>query len=435
MITNTSHSNTYAARNTNLTLFLVLVFATNVVNIGDRFIFSIVLEPLKAELGVSDTALGLLSGLAFSIFYTTLGFPLAMLADRGNRRNLVALSVGVWSACTALCGAAQGYWQLLLARIGVASGEAGFTPALNSMMADYFPKNKRARVMAIYGVGGSVGILIANILGGYITEHFGWRWAFAAIGLPGVLIAVLFSVFVREPARGISENLIDSAPAPSLLAVLRHVQKTRALLLLIAGATAWMFSSFGALNWLAVFYIRVHGLGIAEVGIWLGLIVGVFSGIGILLGGYLADYLSQRFDMRWQFYVPSISVLIGVPLALIVYLVPDTLTSLLFASALSIFTATWQGPTLAMIQTLAPLRMRATTAACLFFSTNLIGFGFGPSFIGFVSDLTAPQLAAESIRFALVWSTIGFAAAGVLYFLAARCVLSDESNPANPEAE
>ena len=282
---------------------LVVVYTFNFI---DRQILSILLEPIKLELGLSDTALGLLTGFAFALFYATLGIPIARYADKNNRRNLIALALAIWSGMTALSGLAQNFWQLLAARIGVGVGEAGCSPPAHSMIADYFPAENRATALGIYSLGIPVGILFGFLAGGWLNEFFGWRVAFFVVGIPGLILAVLVRFTLAEPTRGMAEGRIDSGEQPGVMETFRFMWRKKSFRHLAFGGALTAFVGYGLVTWVPSFLVRSHGMETGEIGTWLGLILGIPGGIGIAAGGWMADKLGSR-DTRWYLWVVSVA--------------------------------------------------------------------------------------------------------------------------------
>ena len=394
---------------------LVVVYTFNFI---DRQILSILIEPIKADLGLSDSAIGLLTGFAFALFYATLGIPIARLADRSNRRNLIAIALAVWSAMTALSGVAQNFWHLLLARIGVGVGEAGCSPPAHSMIADYFPAEKRATALGIYSLGIPVGILFGFIAGGYLAETVGWRQAFFIVGMPGLVLALLVRLSMREPPRGMAEGRADTSDQPSIVETIQVLMAKRSFRHLAFGAALTAFVGYGVVTWMPSYLIRSHGLSIGDAGWYLGLILGIPGGIGIALGGWMADRYGNR-DTRWYLWVVSAALLIGVPFTFGVYLADSSTLALLafiIPVALGNF---YQATTFSQTQGLVSLRMRAVAAAVLLFILNIIGLGAGPQAVGIVSDLLEPSFGRESLRYSLfifsfvnVWAAYHYYAAG-----------------------
>jgi MFS family permease len=394
---------------------LVVVYTFNFI---DRQILSILLEPIKLELGLSDTQLGLLTGFAFAAFYATLGIPIARYADRNNRRNLIALALAVWSGMTALSGFAQNFWHLLLARIGVGVGEAGCSPPAHSMLADYFPANRRATALGVYSLGIPIGILFGFLAGGWINEFFGWRVAFFVVGVPGLLIALVVRYTMREPPRGMAEGLAVAGSQPGVLETFEYLWQKRSFRHLAFAGALTAFVGYGVVTWMPAFLMRSHGMQTGEIGTWLGLILGIPGGIGIALGGWLADRYGAR-DTRWFLWIVTVALLVAMPFSLGVYLAASPYLALLLLVIPVALGNFYQATTFSQTQGLVTLRMRAVAAAVLLFILNIIGLGLGPQVTGALSDLLRPQFGEESLRWSLficslvnVWAAYHFYVAG-----------------------
>jgi MFS family permease len=340
------------------------------------------------------------------------------------RRDIIALALAVWSGMTVLCGLARTFPQLVLARIGVGVGEAGCSPPAHSILSDYYPPEKRGTAFAIYALGIPIGTAFGFLLGGWMTETLGWRTAFMLVGLPGLLLAIVVRLTLREPQRGLSEARRDTGAAPDVGEVLRSMWRLASFRHLAAAATLHAFVGYGVTAWNAAFLMRSHGMSIGEVGSWLAGIGIVFGGLGTFLGGYLADRLAPR-DVRWALWVPGISTLIAVPFAVAFYLWPDLRVALAFAGIPVFFGAMYLGPTFSITQALAPLRMRAVASAFMLFLLNLIGLGLGPQVVGIASDLLAPRLAGESLRGALSLVVVFNFWSAAHYFLGARTLRAE----------
>lgn len=291
---------------------LAVLVAVYVMNFVDRQILAIVLEDVKAELGASDTAMGFLSGPAFVLFYTLAGIPIARWADRGSRRFVIALGLVVWSAMTAACGLARDFGQLAVARFGVGIGEAAGTPPSHSLISDYFPPERRATALSIYGMGIYLGVLFGFLGGGYIRDLFDWRTAFLAAGAVGVPLALLLRLTVREPARGASEHDAVDTETPPLREVLRILFGQRSFVWLTLAACCQALSGYAILSWGPAFLIRVHGMAVSEIGLQFGLIAGIGGAVGVTTGGFVADRLGAR-DARWYVWLPAILALATAP--------------------------------------------------------------------------------------------------------------------------
>lgn len=400
---------------------LLMLTVVYVFNFIDRQILVILQESIKQELLLSDTQLGLLSGLSFALFYVILGIPIARLADRGNRRNVVAIAVVAWSAMTALCGLAQNYIQLVLARIGVGVGEAGCSPPAHSMISDYFSENQRATALSVYSMGIYIGILFGFSLGGWLDANYGWRIAFLALGLPGVLFAMFFFFTVKEPKR---TTVADAANSLSFWRVTKQLLQKRSFVYLAFAAGLHSFGTYALGNWLPSFLERLHGLSKADIGLYAGLILGIAGATGTLLGGYLADKLGKH-DKRWYVKVSAFGAIVAIPFLLLYYFhssIVIALGSLFIAyTAVSLFL----GPSIAITHSLVPANMRAFASAVLFLVLNLIGLGLGPLFVGAVSDWLAPNYGIESLRLALASTLMVSLVAISLFLLAGKHLHKD----------
>ncbi len=404
------------------TLFLLVVVYTS--SFIDRSIINILVQPIKAEFGVSDTAMGFLTGFAFAVFYATLGLPVAMLADRSNRRNIIAWAVTIWSGMTALCGVAQNFWQLAAARIGVGVGEAGAGPPSHSIIADMYPMEQRTSAMAIYSWGIHLGLMFGALAGGWIAQYFGWRTAFFVVGLPGLILALLVRVTLKEPPRGGMEKAGHDVSTHNIAASFRHLWATRSLRHTITGCTLVAFVGYGISAWGAAFLMRSHGLSTGEVGTLTGIIGGLMGIIGALVAGKVADRLSVK-DPRWTPWVVAVCKVVTIPLVFLFYL-PDNLWIAMIAFVPMIaLAATYQGSTFAMVQTLSPLGMRSQASAILLFIINLIGLGLGPLFVGILSDALTPSFGTDALRYAmLIVSVLGLWGAWH-YYMAGRYYRED----------
>ncbi len=379
--------------------------AVYLINLTDRQILAILMQPIKQEMQLSDTELGFLGGIAFAIFYSVLGLPIARLADKYSRVNILTICLILWSVMTALSGVAQNFWQLLAARIGVGVGEAGGSPPSHSLIADYVPVETRATALGLFAIGVPLGLLSGYLLGGWLSELYGWRVAFMAIGLPGVIVAAIVWLTVAEPVRG---NATPGAAAPgetpSIMVVVRHMWAVPAFLHLSLATAMQGFATYAIYQWTPSFLARSYQMDSGEIGSWLAGVIGLGGFIGAVCGGYFADRLSRR-DMRWQMWLPAISMFFAAPLCVGIYMSFGQTMSLFFLLLVIILINTWLGPGFAITQTLAPVRMRAMASALLLFVLNIIGLGMGPQAVGIMSDLLAPAYGDESLRYALLISS------------------------------
>ncbi len=405
---------------------LVVVYVFNFI---DRQILSILLQPIKLDLGLSDTQLGLLSGVAFAIFYVTFGIPIARLADRSSRVNIISASITIWSVMTAVCGLAQNFWQLLLARIGVGIGEAGCSPPAHSLVADYFAPETRSTALGIYSLGVPIGVMIGFLAGGWIEEYFGWRTAFVVVGLPGVLMAVIVKLTIIEPPRGHSEIAQHDTAHVSLREVAAYLWGMRSFRHVAFAASLHAFVGYGVISWLPSFLARSHHMGGGEIGTWLAMLAGIVGGLGTLIGGYLGDYYGKK-DLRWYVWISAVTLMITVPFSFFAFQAEGKYWALLIYVVPAFFGAFYHGPTLAIIQGLAQVRMRAISAAIYIFMVNLIGLGLGPLAVGMLSDFLKPAFGVESLRYALMGVFLVNLWSGVHYLLGAKTLRDDfASNP------
>jgi MFS family permease len=401
-------------------------------------------------MGLSDTQLGILSGFAFALFYSTLGIPVARIAERVDRRWLIAVSLAIWSGATALSGVARSFASLFAFRVAVGVGEAGASPPAHSLITDFFPPNRRGTAFSIYSLGVSLGVMIGSIAGGYIAQTYGWRLTFVIFGVPGLILAILIPLTIREPKRGrLDAPRAGDDKVPALGDVFRRFVHKRALFHCIAGASIAAFGAYSIISFSAPFFIRAHGATLAQAGLFLGLTGGLSAGIGIFFSGQITDWVSRK-DARWAVWIPAAGLLLATPLYVAGFLAPSQsvgLALLLVAPALQYL---YLGPTMGLMHNLVTPRMRATATAFLYLAVNLFGLGLGPPITGFLSDkFSAAQLtgdlaercqagsvaarsdelcravAATSIRWALVVATLAFIWAAIHYLIAARTLRRD----------
>jgi len=394
-------------------------FVVYTVNFVDRQIMAILLSPIKQELGLKDVHLGLLSGTAFGIFYATLGIPIGRLADRYARKNVMAVCIALWSAMTALCGTARSFATLLAFRVGVGVGEAGGSPPAIALISDYVSPQRRASAMALFSMGVPVGILIGFLAGGYLREYLGWRLAFVAVGLPGILVALLVYLTVREPYRDQQREL------PPVASVFRFLWQRRAFRYLSLASGCYALAGYSTSFMIALFLERSHGLGPVEQGQAAALIIAGGAGAGTFLGGFIADAWARR-DRRAYALLPMFTMAIGVPGGLVAFLAEDTTLAIGLLMIPGLCGQMYQAPAFAASQSLAPANMRVMAAAVLFFVINIIGLMCGPALTGWLSDTLAPSQGAESLRYALLGVNVVFyALASVLYWLSSRTMRED----------
>lgn len=398
---------------------MVMLFLVSTFNYVDRTIISILQVPIKADLHLSDAQVGALTGLSFALFYTTLSLPIARLADRANRRNIIAVSLFVWSGMTALSGLARNYAMLVLFRIGVAVGEAGSIPASQSIIADYFPPHRRATALAIWGLSLPVGLMAGYGVTGRLAQVFDWRVVFAMVGGAGVMLTPLVVWLTREPPRGRFDPPVppaeaSPAPAESVMAVLRELAGKRVLRFLMVAAAFHGFTQYSLMNWTVPFYVRLHGMSLAEVGAYMALASGLGGAIGMFTGGTLADYLGLR-DESWRVRVIGLSFLGTVAAALGQLLVRDLSLSLAFGFVCATLQIAYYGPIVAVVQALVSARRRAFAGALLLLVFNIVGLGLGPFLTGALSDYLTGLVGDQALRWALIVCLAGSAGAGFAF--------------------
>ncbi|MDP6978900.1 MAG: MFS transporter [Myxococcota bacterium] len=405
---------------------LALLTTVYVINFVDRQILSILLQPIKVAFDVSDTAMGFLVGFSFAIFYATLGIPIAMWADRSNRRNIIAVALAIFSTMTALCGVVTSFFQLAIARIGVGVGEAGTSPPSHSIIADLFSPHERATALGIFAVGVNLGIMIGFFAGGWLEEVYGWRVAFLAVGLPGLVLALIVQIFLREPLRGLSEgrSAESAAEAPPLEDAVRLFAANRTLRNIAIGGGLNSFVGYGSVNWFPTFLIRSYDMNSSDIGMILALIIGLGGGLGTFGAGFLADRFAQH-DIRWNLWLPPVLFLSAFPLNIAVFLSTDASTSLWYYVIPAVVGTVYLAPALAMVQTLVPLRMRTVASALLLFVINMIGMGLGPQAVGVLSDLLVDRYGDESVRYALMIASFMLIWSGAHFVMAARTLRED----------
>ena len=391
---------------------LVMLGLVSMFNYIDRTVLSVLQEPIKRELDLSDGQLGLLTGLAFALFYATLSVPIARLADRFNRRNIIAASLATWSGMTALSGLATGFGSLVAFRIGVALGEAGSVPASHSIIADYYPPEKRVTALALWGLALPAGIMLGYASGGWIASALGWRLAFGVIGVAGLALAPLFLLLVREPARTGADLSTRTEQAPPLGEAMRFLWRLRTYRYMLIGTTLHAFAQYAMMSWSAPFYMRVHHMPLADVASWLAVMNGLGGGIGIYLGGRLSDAAGSR-NPAGRVWVSAAAMLLMVPAALVQFLIPSLTASLAFGFVATMLMFFYYGPIIGVPQSVVPPRIRALTSAVTLLVFNLFGLGLGPAVTGFLSDhlAAADGMNDTSLRYALA-AVVLFSLAG-----------------------
>ena len=407
---------------------LGLLSTVYVFNFIDRQILAMLIEPIKAEFGVSDTAMGFLSGFAFVFFYTLAGIPIARWADHRSRRLIITLAVSVWSLMTAASGLAKSFSQLAAIRVLVGVGEAGGTPPSHSLLSDYFPQDKRATALGLYSWGVYVGSALAFLAGGYLVQNYSWRIAFYLVGLPGVILALLVWFTVKEPPRGQAELGAANLEPVSFKETLRFLMSRPSFNYIVLGSSVQSLSGYGIITWGPTFLSRVHGMEWVDIGITLGWVVGLAGCAGAALGGKLSDKLGSR-NAAWYMRLPAMESLLGIPFAVGFVLIDDQQLAILCFIPFYLLGAMYVGPMHAMIQSLARVRMRATASAILLFSVNMIGLGIGPLLVGVLNDqVFGPTYGDHAIRYSLMCVGILGGTASLLFWQASRTLADDLDN-------
>jgi predicted MFS family arabinose efflux permease len=447
-------------------LWLLLIIYT--LNFVDRQIVAILAKPIKDELGLTDTQLGLLTGIAFAFFYTLLGIPIARYAEKGNRATIIGTAVVVWSGFTAMSGLATNFLQLFLARIGVGVGEAGCTPPAHALISDYVSAEKRASAIAFYSLGVPIGTAFGFLIGAQLGANYGWRVAFLAVGLPGVLLGLLAMFTLKEPRKLGLVVASTGARSAGFSEALGVLSQKKSYIYCVIAATMISFLGYGHAVFMPQFYARVHHLDLKTIGTLSAITALVAGGLGTFLGGVMADR-AARSDTRAYVTVPAIAFLAGVPFffwgmvaqgpSVNVLGLTIPLVTVVALAVPTFLNAMWYGPLYAAVQGLAPVRMRATAVAMMLFVINMIGLGLGPLLIGIGSDMFAKQLfvgptpdigfatycakgvasatstacltaSAEGLRKAIIWSVVVGIIALWAFWMARKTIVQDLADTA-----
>jgi predicted MFS family arabinose efflux permease len=422
----TGSSNAAAvARTGSPRLVLAMLLLVYIFNFLDRQILGILVQPIKADLGLTDTQLGALGGIAFALLYSTLAVPLAVVADRTSRSWVITISLTVWSGFTALCGLATGFWSLFLCRLGVGVGEAGGVAPSYALISDYFPPEKRARALAIYSLGIPIGLAFGAMLGGYIAQNVGWREAFVTVGIAGILLAPIFRLLVKEPPRGMMDPQTAKPAQPVPISAVFPIIARKPSFWLMAFAAA--FSSmcgYGLAFWIPSVVMLSFGFDLVTTSLFVGSLLLIGGVAGVLAGGILADRLGAR-DRGNYIRLPAIAWLLTAPLYAAGLAVPDPMLAwalLLIPFGLNIL---WLGPIITAVQHLVPPPMRATASASFLFINNLIGLGIGSWAMGGLSDALRASYGQDSLRYAVIIALTAYLVAAALALLAVRHLRRD----------
>jgi len=400
---------------------LVLVYTFNFI---DRQIVGILAIPIKEDLGLTDTQLGLMGGLAFALLYTTLAIPIAMAADRMSRTWIMTGALVVWSGMTAVCGMAQNFWQLFLARVGVGIGEAGGVAPAYSLISDFFPPNQRARALSVYSFGIPIGSALGIVFGGIIATLVDWRFAFIVVGAAGIVVAPIFRATVREPVRGAFDAKGSESSAASLTEIMRVLMQKPSFWGLSLGASFSSMMGYGLFFWLPSFFVRSYEITLLHASLVYGAILLVGGIAGTWLGGSLADRFGENNRSAYA-RIPAFAFLATVPFYLVGVLSPTLMISVLVMTIPTALGLAWLGPVISAIQHLVPANMRATASAIFLFINNLIGIGIGTFAIGAISDGLQGRFGDESLRYAILAGTTFYLVAAAIFLLAARRLEQD----------
>jgi len=405
---------------------LVILLLAYIFNFIDRQIIGVLAKPIQAELHLTDTQLGLMGGIAFALFYSGLAIPIAWLADRRSRVNIIAGSVALWSLFTAACGLAQNFWQLFLARMGVGIGEAGGVAPSYALVSDYFPKERRARALAFFSLGIPIGSALGVFFGAWLASHLDWRSAFLIVGLAGLPAALLVKLGIGEPVRGGFDSAEGTAsePAPPFPVVAAALAANPSFWLLSFGAASGSILGYGLIFWLPSFFGRSFGLELAEVGWFYGSIVLVGGVAGTWLGGWLGDRTGPG-DPGSYARIPAFCFLIAAPVFAAGLFAPSLWLGWLLFAIGQMLALAWLGPVIAAVQHIVPPNMRATSSASFLFINNLIGIGFGIFFLGFMSDAMTASYGDQALKYSILYGLGFYLLSALFYLVAARRLRQD----------
>jgi MFS family permease len=420
--TTTPDQNKLLSGNRTYVLFiLVLVYTFNFI---DRQIVGILAIPIKADLGLTDAQLGLMGGLAFALFYTGLGIPIAMLADRFSRTWIMTAALTVWSAMTAACGLAGSFWQLFFARMGVGVGEAGGVAPAYSLISDFFPPHQRSRALSIYSFGIPIGSALGIVFGGVIASLVDWRMAFLVVGLAGVVIAPIFRLTIKEPPRGRYDQAYQNVKPPGIGLIVRTLAAKPSFWLLSLGAACSSMMGYGMFFWLPSFFVRSFELSLLNASLYFGAVLLVGGLAGIWAGGWLGDRFGHARKAQFA-RIPAYAFLATLPFYVLAMLSPTLVVALLVLLVPVALGLAWLGPVISAIQHLVRPDMRSTASAIFLFINNLIGIGLGTWAIGALSDALQMSFGDDSLRYSILAGTGFYVIAAALFLLASRFLQQD----------
>jgi MFS family permease len=409
---------------------LGMVFLVAIFNVCDRTIMGLLVEEIKSDIGLDDRQIGLMMGLAFTVVHVGAAVPMGRIADRTSRRVVISLGLLVWSSMTVFAGLAQNALQLLMARMGVGLGEASGAAPSQSLIADYVAPSRRAKALSVVSVGGTIGLGVGMLIGGWVNQIWGWRAAFIIAGTPGIALAALFYLTVAEPRRGQSEDRVDSGDPIPFVAGVKSLMSRRSYRYMVIGACCAGVATYGRSLWEPTFLRRVYGMEPGEVGIAYFLIYAVPMALGSFIGGWLGDRLTRR-DERWYMWLSAIANALGLPFALGFLFAPAE-TSLFgiplafwLGAAASFLGGIWSPQSMALAQALAPLRMRTVSAALWSSVFTFVGLGLGPYLVGEFNVQFEPRFGAEGIRYSLALMNIALLLSVVFQLMSSRTLRQD----------
>jgi MFS family permease len=403
---------------------LAMLTAIYSLNFLDRTVINILIDPIKHEYHLSDTAMGLITGFGFVMMYSILAAPVARWADRSNRRSIITGGLVIWSGMTALAGVARNAIQLTLSRFGVGIGEAAGTAPSASMISDLFPNEKRSSAMSIYQLGPVFGGFLGAFIGGWVNQYYGWHQAFLVAGLPGLLVAILFFFTVKEPVRGLSEIKKVSTRQAGVGETLRYMAGQKSYVLLLIGFSLTTYTQFGFGAWTAPYLGRIRHLNSAQIGTYLGTIRAVAGLIGTLAGGYIADWAGRR-DARWRVYIPGICSMIAGPAVLIFLFARNSWASMSGFAVISAMSPVYVGPLVGVSHSIVKVGMRAFSTSVLYLVSEIFGLGLGPAFIGAFNDHYAHRLGVGVIRYSMATAAVTTFLGGAIFMIAAQYLARD----------
>lgn len=401
---------------------LALLTTIYALNFLDRTIFNVLIEPIKKEFTLSDTTMGLIAGFGFVLFYSLLGIPIARLADRMNRRNIVAMAFAFWSAMTAFCGMAQSVTTLTLARIGVGIGESAGTPASQSIIADLFDKNERPRALGIYAVGTYLGVFLGYFLGGWVNQHYGWRAAFLVAGLPGLALALILRLTVSEPPR--IQTTAEKQARDALSPTLAFLASQKSFILVLIGFCLTTYTNYATSAWIPPFLARVHHLSSVEIGTYAGTFKGLAGMVGTLAGGLVVARIARN-DDRWKLWAPAITSGLAGPVFALCLLTDNFAVMVASLAAMSFLVGFHLGPIFAIAQTVARPSMRALASAIILLTATCFGQGTGPLGVGMANDVLTHTYGAQAVRYSLLSASVTTMLGALLFVWAAHFIRAD----------